>query len=255
MKSIRRLSWILLVVLTILIPNTAYAISGVDCLPAVTITEDDIDTAFVTLIDMTEGTESTESLRAEIDNLHQDIVDRGYEYLLPQGYNSMRIVLDQESLENLLVTLQGIEQQIEEIEAEKAYRAEVWPKGEAIANVSYSVPSSPAGFCAAYISRVYSRAGYPYPSLNACDYYWKYATSSNRDDIMPGMIIAVPSHTHTSAGRRWGHIGLIVQENGQWIVRHSSGGRVLTWTLDEWISYYGTTYTPQWGFAADVLRR
>ena len=65
------------------------------------------------------------------------------------------------------------------------------------------------------------------------------------------MVIAVPSHTGTSAGRRYGHIGIIVAHDGQYYVRHSSGS-VKECTLDEWIETYGTTYEPKWGFAADL---
>lgn len=240
MKSIRRLSWILLVVLTILIPNTAYAISGIDCLPAVTITEDDIDTAFVTMIDMTEGTESTESLRAEIDSLHQDIIDRGYEYLLPQGYNSMRIVLDQESLENLLITLQGIEQQIEEIEVEKA-------SGILVANISEMVPSPGGGWCARYVSLCYYYAGFSYLYGDANDLYYKYCIYSDTAMAQPGMIIAVARHSHTTLGRIYGHCGIIIEKDGQLFVRHNTG-TIEVWPLQEWINYYGDIFMPKFGW-------
>ena len=65
------------------------------------------------------------------------------------------------------------------------------------------------------------------------------------------MIIAVPSHPHTKAGRRWGHVGIIVERDGQLYVRENVG-YINERTLDDWISYYGVTYTPQWGFAADI---
>ena len=248
MKGIRQLLCILFAALTMLtIPNAAYALDAVDCVPAVPI-GNNIDTALVTLIDMTEASQSTESLRMDIDNLYQSIIDRGYESLLPDDYVSLRIAVDEESLRSLYSQLQEIEKSIE-------HREELWQKGEALAETSYTVPATANGMCAAWVNQIYKKAGYPYPSLNACDHYWKYADSSNRDELMPGMIIAVPSHSNTPAGYRWGHVGIIVQENGQWMVRHSSGGRINTDTLEEWITYYGTTYTPQWGFAADVLRR
>ena len=159
---------------------------------------------------------------------------------------------------NEITTLEGIrdtlQEQVDDIKARKAAYESLYKKGKYIADVSATVPTTASGFCAAWVAIVYQNSGYPYIYMDADDMYWAYCDSSDRDDIMPGMIIAVPSHTHSSAGYAYGHVGIIVNESGSWYVRHSSSGRVLYWTLDRWISYYGTTYTPKWGFAASALR-
>ena len=137
-------------------------------------------------------------------------------------------------------------------EAQRAYEREQRIKtAQPIVDATYTVPTTPIGYCAAWCSNVYNAAGFGYPGGNACDMYWTYCTSSNREDIIPGMLIAVPSHTGTSAGRRYGHIGIIVAHDGQYYVRHSSGS-IKECTLDEWIENYGTTYEPKWGFAVDL---
>ena len=81
--------------------------------------------------------------------------------------------------------------------------------------------------------------------------YWNYCTSSNREDIIPGMIIAVPSHTGTYLGSIYGHVGIIVTHDGQYWVRQDVGP-ITEVSLDEWIVEYGDTYEPRWGFAAQI---
>ena len=66
--------------------------------------------------------------------------------------------------------------------------------------------------------------------------------------LVLGMIIAVPSHPHTSAGRIYGHVGIYVGDN---IVRDNIG-YIRTIDVDEWISYYGVTATPRWGWANGI---
>lgn len=148
----------------------------------------------------------------------------------------------------------AIEQQVKDAkeESKKALEKEnTMKKAQAIVNASYSVPSAGNGWCAAWVSQVYSAAGFGYPTGNACDMYWNYCTSSNKDDIMEGMIIAVPSHTGTYLGSIYGHIGIIVYHDGTFFVRQNVGP-ITEVTLDEWIQHYGTTYEPKWGFAANI---
>ena len=78
--------------------------------------------------------------------------------------------------------------------------------------------------------------------------YWNYCTSSNKDELKVGMIIAVPSWTGTSAGRVYGHVAIYI---GDGKVMHNVGS-IQTMSLDDWINTYGTTYTPMWGFAGSV---
>lgn len=81
---------------------------------------------------------------------------------------------------------------------------------QAVVNACHTTPSPGLGLCAMWVSQVFSNAGYGYASGNACDMYNAWCTSSNRGDLKPGMIVAVSSHAHTSAGRIYGHIGIYV---------------------------------------------
>lgn len=185
--------------------------------------------------------------------------------------DSLRQVLNQDSLATMeqeneetlfadigkivFVNLDLIEEKLSTIKAElqkareQAVRRE---KGQRIVDATYSVPSPGAGWCAAWVSRCYQSAGFGYPGGNANNMYWNFCHSSNRDELIPGMIIAVPSHTRTGyLGRRYGHVGIIVEYGGQWYVRDNIG-YINERPLDEWIGYYGTNYTPQWGFAGNI---
>lgn len=119
-------------------------------------------------------------------------------------------------------------------------------KGAAIVNASTSVGSPGSGLCAMWVSMVYQAAGLGYPGGNANNMYWNFCTSSNKGDLMPGMIIAVSTWTGTSAGRTYGHVGIYVGNN---TVRHNIG-YITTMDLDAWINMYSTTVTPRWGWAA-----
>ena len=157
----------------------------------------------------------------------------------------------QEQMEQKLAEINAEAERAKKETARAAERERLIKQAQPIVDATYTVPTTRSGYCAMWCSLVYQAAGFGYPGGNACDMYWKYCTSSNRDDIIPGMLIAVPSHTKTSAGRRYGHIGIIVAHDGQYYVRHSSGS-VKECTLDEWIETYGTTYEPKWGFAANI---
>lgn len=119
---------------------------------------------------------------------------------------------------------------------------------KAIVSYAYRVGSPGVGLCAMWVSWVFSAAGLGYPSGNACDMYYAWCHSSNKSELKPGMIIAVPSHAGTPAGRTYGHIGIYVG-NGE--VRHNIGS-VATWSLDRWISYYSSITTPRWGWCMGI---
>lgn len=150
-----------------------------------------------------------------------------------------------------LATLNGTELHfiLEEAQAQIQER-EVAHKREVQANIvaaAYTTPTTPVGYCAQWVIDVYRNAGLDVEELNACDMYWRYCTSADTNELSAGMIIAVPSHSKSgSAGLRYGHIGIYV---GDGLVMDSTG-TVNTRTLEEWTSYYGTDYAPQWGFAA-----
>lgn len=115
---------------------------------------------------------------------------------------------------------------------------------QAVINACHSTPSPGAGYCAMWVSQVFSRAGLGYPSGNANDMYNAWCTSSNKAALKPGMIIAVSTHSHSKAGSVFGHVGIYI---GGGTVMHNIGS-VSTMGLDQWISYYGTTVTPRWGW-------
>ena len=153
------------------------------------------------------------------------------------------------------------EEQLAEIKAETQQVAaevervrictEQTQRAQPIVDATYTTPTTGSGWCASWVSHCYSTAGFSGISGNACDMYWKYCSSSNRDEIIPGMVIAVPSHTGTYLGTRYGHIGIIVAHDGQYWVRHNVGP-IEEVSLDEWIAEYGTTYEPKWGFATQI---
>ncbi len=107
-----------------------------------------------------------------------------------------------------------------------------------------STGSPGPGLCAMWVSLVFSKCGYGYYGGNACDMYSAWCTSSNRNDLQVGMIVAVSTHSHTSAGRIYGHIGIYI--GGGTIM--DNVGYIRTIGVNDWINYYGTTVTPRWGW-------
>ena len=96
---------------------------------------------------------------------------------------------------------------------------------------------------------VFDNAGYGYAGGNANDMYNWWTTSSNRSDLKPGMIVAVSTHSHTSAGRIWGHIGIYVGDG----IMMDNIGYIRTISVNEWINYYSTTVTPRWGWLMGIV--
>ncbi len=111
-----------------------------------------------------------------------------------------------------------------------------------------STGSPGAGLCAMWVSMVFSNAGYAYAGGNANDMYNAWTTSSNRADLKPGMIVAVSTHSHTSAGRIYGHIGIYIG-NGMMM---DNIGYIRTTSVNEWIRFYSTTVTPRWGWLMGI---
>lgn len=107
-----------------------------------------------------------------------------------------------------------------------------------------STGSPGPGLCAMWVSLVFSKCGYGYYGGNANDMYSAWCTSSNRNDLQVGMIVAVSTHSHTTAGRIYGHIGIYV--GGGMIMDNI--GYIHTGSVNDWINYYGTTVTPRWGW-------
>jgi cell wall-associated NlpC family hydrolase len=74
--------------------------------------------------------------------------------------------------------------------------------------------------------------------------YSNWCSSSSKSDLQVGMIIAVSTHSHTSAGRTYGHIGIYI---GDGMIMENIG-YINAQSVDSWCSYYGTTVTPRWGW-------
>lgn len=110
---------------------------------------------------------------------------------------------------------------------------------------AWNTPPTPSGYCAGWVENVAARAGLGRVGGDACDYYWRYCKNADMSSIKAGSIIAVPSHTHTAAGSIWGHVAVYVG-NGK--VRDSVHGYTRTTDLSWWVSYYGTTFKPKWGW-------
>ena len=103
-----------------------------------------------------------------------------------------------------------------------------------------------ANLCAGWVSLVFQNAGLGAVSGDACDVVNAWCWSSDLNDLQPGMILGVPSHTHTAAGSIWGHVAIYV---GNGYVRDSGtfGKRICR--LGDWLAWYSTTYDVRWGWA------
>ena len=111
-----------------------------------------------------------------------------------------------------------------------------------------STPSPGVGLCAMWVSMVFQNAGYGYAGGNANDMYNWWTTSTNRAALKPGMIVAVSTHSHTTAGSIYGHIGIYIGNN----TVMDNIGYVHTGSLDDWISYYSTTVPVRWGWLMGI---
>ena len=118
----------------------------------------------------------------------------------------------------------------------------------AVLSCCNSTPSPGAGYCAAWVTNVFTNAGIGYFGGDACDMYASWCYSSDQGSIQPGMIVAVSSHPHTSAGQIYGHVGIYV--GGSTVMDNI--GYIRTIDLGSWISYYGSTVTPRWGWLGGV---
>lgn len=112
----------------------------------------------------------------------------------------------------------------------------------------YNVPSPGVGLCSEWVSEVFYPVLGSYPNGDACDMFWNWCHSRDISQLKVGMIVAVPTHTHTNAGDRWGHIAIYV---GNGMVMDNIG-YIRTTSLAWWLNYYHTTATPQWGWVLNT---
>lgn len=118
----------------------------------------------------------------------------------------------------------------------------------AVVNACQSTPSPGNGLCAAWVSNVFANAGIGSFGGNANDMYNSWCTSSNKDNLKVGMIVAVSTHAHTLMGSIYGHIGIYIGSG----TMMDNIGYIRTISLDEWVNYYSTTVTPRWGWLGGV---
>ncbi|MCF0229372.1 MAG: peptidoglycan-binding protein [Parasporobacterium sp.] len=144
---------------------------------------------------------------------------------------------------------------------------------DSVISAAYSTPTTGAGYCAAWVSQVLSNAGvltynpcnlrssvysyavtsgladswYSYDTgWNANDYWAYVCTSSDVNDLQPGMVVASRS-TYTYLGSQFGHVGIYLGD-GQVI---SSNGSIDICSLDEWYQKYNNSSlgsTVAWGY-------
>lgn len=112
----------------------------------------------------------------------------------------------------------------------------------------YNVPSPGVGLCSEWVSEVFYPVLGSYPNGDACDMFWNWCHSRDISQLKVGMIVAVPTHTHTNAGARWGHIAIYV---GNGMVMDNIG-YIRTTSLAWWLNYYHTTATPQWSWVLNT---
>ena len=118
-----------------------------------------------------------------------------------------------------------------------------------VVSACYTTPSPGLGYCAAWVSNVFVNAGFQFIGGDACDMYAAYCTSSDRSALQPGMIVAVSTHSQTAAGRLYGHIGIYVGGG----MMMDNVGSIRSISVDSWVSFYGTTVTPRWGWLGGIV--
>lgn len=111
-----------------------------------------------------------------------------------------------------------------------------------------NTPSPGRNLCSEWVAMVFQKLGLRDVQGDACDDYWWFCKSSNRNELKVGMLIAVPSHSHSYMGGIYGHVCIYIG-NGQVM---DNVGRIRTYSLNKWLSYYGTTYTPKWGWYDNI---
>lgn len=217
-------------------------------------------------IDMLASRKAIIQKKETIKSIVEDLQNNYAEYLLANTPNFLsqcledsKTTIDEETLQKIFNDCNTIYEQvkkskeIDELNKQKAaLEAAIQARGQNIKNASYNTPSPGYGLCAAWVSTVLNNAGLGYLGGNANDMYWACCTSSDRNIIREGMIIAVPTHNLTYLGGIYGHVGIILQhDDGSWYVRDNIG-YINETPLDEWISMYGAIAEVKWGWSNPV---
>jgi len=122
--------------------------------------------------------------------------------------------------------------------------------GKAIVAACSLVPSPGLGYCAKWVSQVYSKAGQGYPGGNACDMYDRLPSLTseqikNKSNLEPGMAIALRKCNGGADAQKYGHVGIYIG-NGKVM---DNVGDIETTDIDTWISKYCPSgILPRWGY-------
>ena len=122
------------------------------------------------------------------------------------------------------------------------------PMQKKIVDLARQVPSPGPGLCSEWIADIYERAGFRNVHTDACDYFWDYCKCTYYSQLKVGMVIAVPSHTHTRMGSIYGHVCLYIGNNQVM----DNVGQIRTLDMAYWLDYYSTSYKPKWGWYDNV---
>ena len=115
-----------------------------------------------------------------------------------------------------------------------------------------SCPTTPfqgKGWCGAWVTEVFARAGEPTVTGNACDLYDAWCLSGDIDDLRPGMLVAVPSHPQSENGKIWGHVCVYVGDGMVWD-NGSYSTRIMA--LGDWVAWFGASHQVRWGWANGI---
>ena len=123
------------------------------------------------------------------------------------------------------------------------------PMQKKIVELARQVPSPGPGLCPEWIEDIYERAGFRNVQKDVCDYYWDYCNYTDYSQLKVGMVIDVPSHTHTYMGGINGHVCLYIGNNQVM----DNVGRIRTLDMAYWLDYYSTSYKLKWGWYDNVL--
>ena len=119
-------------------------------------------------------------------------------------------------------------------------------------NSSDYTPTAGYNWCAAWVTNVFSNAGFDAPGGNARDMYI-WCTSSDYEDLKPGMIVVAPGGAPGGLcdeyGVPYGHVGIYI---GEGRIRHNIGD-IAVWDVADWVSFYTHDgYGVGWGWARGV---
>ncbi len=131
----------------------------------------------------------------------------------------------------------------------RMYEPQMTPATDAqqrVVAAAQRVPSPGGGLCSEWVSMVFAEAGYRHVYADACDDYWWFCNSGNISDLKVGMIIAVPSHTHSYLASIYGHVCIYIGDGK--VMDNAGYGEIRVKDLCEWLAYYDTTYQPLWGW-------